>query len=205
MGLTAKRKEAVVRILNNSSKDILAVGVGHKYSSDFKDKHYFSGPIKKGETTRETMDVSYNIGSLTTGKDWWLVTWVTSDGYGHITTPNNFRDIIDKFEVILDKILNPLAVIVASVVSAATTGGAAEPLAIAAATLVVSTIVEALINNEATAGYKQHILREEDGDNVITITDNGVTFHSKSGDSNTVFSSFAAEKDKDGKPVLKWG
>ncbi|HCN47047.1 MAG TPA: hypothetical protein DIT18_16490 [Pseudomonas sp.] len=204
MGLKTERKSATVSILNKSSKNILAVGISHKYSDVYKNSDTFTD-IKTEQKSSTSMNVDYNIGTFTSGKDWWLVTWVTDDGKGHITSPNNFRDIIDKLEGISGQVIGPLVTLTAAGAAIAT-GGAATPAAIAAATLFATVVINVMTNNESTAGFKQHILREEDsGENIIEIHDEKVVFKSRSGDSETVLTLITVKKNKNGEYELVKG
>ncbi len=197
MGISTERKSATVKIVNNSSHNIISAGVVHKYSDVYSDSHIFTD-IKQGQASSDEMHVSFNIGFFTTGRDWWQVTWVTDDGKAHLTTPNNFRDIIDRLETVSTKIVGPLATIGAAAAAIAS-GGTATPVAIAAATLVTTVVANVLSNSESTAGFKQHILREDDtGENKIVIYDDRVEFKSHSGDSSTVLTTIHAKKNKDG-------
>ncbi|PKS05649.1 hypothetical protein jhhlp_008168 [Lomentospora prolificans] len=72
------KRTAKVVIRNNTSNPIAAVGVAHKYSDDYKNSGSW-GIVQPGEVTEETMEVEYNTGFLTTGRDWWLVTWYSMD------------------------------------------------------------------------------------------------------------------------------
>lgn len=213
LALETVRKTASVKIRNNSQKPIEGVSVVHKYSSVYVDEHTFKA-IQPGATSNEELTVEYNIGLLTTGRDWWKVSWV-SDNTTVLTytNPNNFRSSIDWFERTTSEILPFTGWILGGTVGgkhkgkgkatgAATAKAgsktAASPSAKGAFVggiggfLVGKSITNAVANQESTEGFKQHTLRESDSDTVTTIIieNNGtVTFESISGTSTTVTSS----------------
>lgn len=170
-------KTAKVKIVNNTKKAIESVHVVHKYSNDFKNKKDWL-KIPAGGTTPEFLSVDYTTGFLTLGKDWWFVTWVYEDDDNtYFTDPKNLRGFIDGAEKI--------STIAIKTIAAGAAGG----------TVAAIAVTELLFNSEGTAGFKQHILRDDDSGKVTTITikdDNNVLFHSESGDSETGSSSFKA-------------
>jgi len=180
----ATHQKVSIEIVNNWGNTLLSVSVAHKYSDDYKNDHLWEN-IKNGETT-STTKVDFNTGWLTTGRDWWVVTWVDNKGDTYITDPKNFRDIVDFLEKIGDDIAVPMAVITAWVAT-----GDPEPTskAVAAAVAVTSAVAKQFLNTEGTVGYKQHILREEDKNRPtrIIIKKNEVEFNSNSGTSTTGF------------------
>ncbi|KAJ7908103.1 hypothetical protein B0H13DRAFT_2498866 [Mycena leptocephala] len=51
---------------------------------------------RNGELTRDPLAVDYNTGFLTTGKDWWLITWFHPDMKRiWYSSPNNMRGFFD--------------------------------------------------------------------------------------------------------------
>lgn len=177
-------RKAKVAIENQTGQRLLSVSVGHKYSNDFKNTYDWEGPIEIGKTTNADMVVDYNTGFLTTGRDWWVVSWVTEDGKTHVTNPKNLRGIIDFLEGIGSKIAAPLASLATAL------SLAPEPViskATGAAVAVTSVVVGGFCNSESTNGFKQHILRSEDQDAPVKIIlkRDKTVFHSKSGQSET--------------------
>ena len=180
----ATPQKASIEIVNNTGSTLLSASVSHKYSDNYKNEHTWEN-IKNGETT-STTKVDFNTGLLTTGRDWWVVTWVNDKGDTYVTDPKNFRGIIDFLEKMGDKLATPLATLAATF---ATKTSDARAKAVAAAVAVTSAVAAAFLNTEATDGFKQHILREEDKDRPtrIVIKKNEVEFNSKSGISTTGF------------------
>ena len=153
----ATRREGRVCIYNGTGQRLLRVSVGHKYSDNYKNDHDWDGPIENGATTKETMDVQYNTGALTTGVDWWVVTWVTEDGITHITDPKNMRGFADALERVAVKVAAPTGTL-AIALRAASKINPAFATALVAASLTTAM----LTNSETTVGFKQHMLRKAD-------------------------------------------
>ena len=178
----ATHRKASVEIVNETGKTLLSVSVSHKYSDNYKNEHTWKN-IKNGETT-STEKVDFNTGFLTTGRDWWVVTWVNDRGDTYVSDPHNFRNILDFLEKIGDRMAQPLATLAAVIAV-----GDPEPSskAVAAAIAVTSFVAISFLNSEGTDGFKQHILREEDCDNPIKIIikEHEIEFKSKSGNSTT--------------------
>jgi hypothetical protein len=170
-GKTMRR--AYVAVENRTGRSLRAVTVIHKYSNEYIEGRHWD--VLEPGVTPDLMQVRYNTGFGTTGKDWWLVMWIDANG-GHIThtNPHNFRELIDFFEKIAPAVAGAIAV--------AVTEG--NPWAGAAGNALVS----AFTNGESTAGYKQHILRDEDAGQTarIVLQRNGkVDIVSASGTSET--------------------
>lgn len=180
----ADHQVASVKVVNNTSRTLLSISLSHKYSDVYKNSHTWENIGNNSGTS--TSEVDFNTGFWTTGRDWWVLTWVDDQGNTYMTDPNNFRSILDFLEKITNRIAEPLAELATAVAV-----GSPEPTskALAAAAAVSGAIAEALLNNESTDGFKQHILREEDTKKptVITIKDDEVEFSSESGISTTVF------------------
>ncbi|KAM5345152.1 hypothetical protein ACJ41O_011014 [Fusarium nematophilum] len=188
--MTKRTAQATIR--NNTGNTIVGVGVIHKYSDDYKHEHQW-GIIQPGELAPETMEVEYNTGAFTTGRDWWYVCWFSPDmSTFYYSDPENFRDFIDCLENIA-----PDAIAAAAGAMAVVGSGGSAAAAAAATAAVAKSATSVLFNEETTAGFKQHILRSEDEDEVTEIVindDNTITFKSKSGDSETVVTSEPVEK-----------
>ena len=171
---------AQVVVLNKTAKPLRYVDVLHKYSDNYKNtKQWGAGedsPAPRPGESSSPMNVEYNTGFLTTGRDWWLVTWQYEGEHKlYFTNPNNFRNIIDTLEgpikVLVDTALDVLDEKVPGL------GDAGK------------IIVDNVFNSESTDGLKQHILREEDAGKVTQIVinpDNTVEWVSQSGTSETV-------------------
>jgi hypothetical protein len=151
---------AWVQIVNNTGEQISEVTVLHKYSDVYKDNCIWDR-LEAGQTS-DGKTVNFNTGFGTTGVDWWLVTWLSQDGRTfYYTDPENFRNLIDVLEDIASRYIGQA-------------GG-----------ILGSAIANQVLNNESTSGFKQHILREGDNYNYITLTPNGVQWSSNSGNSST--------------------
>ncbi len=179
-------RSAKVRIENKTGQRVLSVSVGHKYSNDYKSEHSWQGPIETNTKTApaDDMVVEFNTGFMTTGRDWWVVNWVTEDGKTHITDPKNMRGLMDFLEKGGLALLEPMAALKKLLVD--TTMPELDKAADVSNALT-NAIVKALCNTESTSGFKQHILREEDEKQTtaIVLKPDGVEFHSKSGTSKT--------------------
>jgi hypothetical protein len=197
-----EKQQASVRVVNHLSTPIFGVTVSHKYSDVYKNNDTW-GVIKPHEEGNHSMEVEYNTGFLTTGRDWWFLAWFNEDFsqfcYSH---PNNFRDIIDALEGIGPDVLAAEAGALAGIL-AAESGPAGILAAAAGAAALSKTITSGIFNSESTVGYKQHILREEDAGgnpndpkNSIIISDEGIRFDSPSGVSETVVACRPTKKEE---------
>ena len=187
-----------VRVTNHATGTIAAVTVGHKYSDVYKNTGTFLN-IPDGQTaTSPEMIAEFNTGVFTTGRDWWIVTWIIQRTVNGETffeecaiNPSNFRSVIDFSEGGAKLLVDTVRSITASVAVATVAGGllpAAIPSAAAAAT---AHVVGMSMNNESTDGYKQHILREEDvagGLEILIANNEKLYFKSASGESETTYS-----------------
>ena len=189
------KRTALATIRNNTSEPLVGTSVVHKYSDNYKHDHQW-GVIQPGELAAETMEVEYNTGAFTTGRDWWVVTFYSPDmSTLYYSDPANFRGIFDSLESVAPDMIAAAAGAIAAL-PAGLSGPGAVGAAVAAAAAAKAT-TEGLFNGEGTDGFKQHILREEDEGAVTEIVINGVrsiTFKSNSGDSDTVTSSKPAKK-----------
>lgn len=197
------RNRARVRIVNQSGRDIQpgSINVAHKYSSLYKNQLQFSKGLGNGENDNGdgSQIVDYHTGFLTTGVDWWIVTWVFADEKAiYQTNPNNFRCFIDEVEKFGPKAITTAAAAIAGVAACGfppVAGCAASPAAAAGAAVAAGYISKALLSDEATCGFKQYILRDEDDkkhspDTYVTITikpNRELTFSSPSGSAKTVY------------------
>lgn len=183
------KRTARVSVRNNTDTPIVGVSVVHKYSDDYSHEHQW-GIIQAGEIPDETLEVEFNTGAFTTGRDWWVVTWFSPDMTTlYYSDPNNFRGIIDGLENIGPDVIAAVAGALAGLSTSLSGPGAVAAAAGAAA--AAKTVTTGLFNSEATDGFKQHILRSEDEDELTEIVINGdrsITFKSNSGSSDTVTS-----------------
>ena len=185
------KRTAKVAIRNNTTEPIAAVGVVHKYSDDYKHEGTWD-VIDPGETTGSTMQVEYNTGFLTTGRDWWFVTWFNLDITKRFySDPANVRGMIDAVEG-----ASPDLAAKAAKTRAAAVAADLAPGAVLAAKTVAKELskcnIGPVMNSEGTDGFKQHILREEDAGAVTEIVINGdgtIVFKSNSGESETIYKS----------------
>lgn len=187
------KRTAFASVRNNTSGPLVAVSVVHKYSDNYSNQHQW-GIIQPDEIPSDYMEVEYNTGAFTTGRDWWVVTWYSADmNTLYYSNPNNFRDIIDKLESIAPDAIAAAAGALAALPASLTGPGAVAAASAAAVAAKVTT--SALFNSEGTAGFKQHILREEDEGALTEIVINAdltITFQSNSGTSDTVSASTQA-------------
>jgi hypothetical protein len=148
--------------------------VTHFYSDVFDDKQKEWDAIPHDGKSPGAYIVNYNTGFFTTGRDWWFVSWKANDSL-YVTRPSNFRGTIDAIErEIIDK------------------GTSLAALPPDTSALARKAAVEAflqILNKAKTEGFKQHILRQEDENEVtkIWIYDDSVVFSSPSGTSKTQF------------------
>lgn len=157
-------RHAMARIINQTGRDITTASIVHKYSDNYKNIKTM-GSIPNGATSSEYLEVDYNTGAFTTGRDWWLVTWQYDDKAVYFTDPNNFRDIIDSLEQ------NIFRTVPSS---------------------FSHSLADDLFNNASTEGFKQHILRSEDENQFVDFIlkpDGNVVIKSPSGESETVYTS----------------
>ncbi|MBY4675376.1 hypothetical protein [Marinobacterium arenosum] len=172
------KRHAQARIINQTGKDILVANIAHKYSDNYQQKKDFK-LIKNGETSTESLDVMYNTGAFTTGRDWWLVSWINSDNEFCYTDPNNFRGLFDFAEQALKDGIN-----ISAAIGTAITDLPMDKTA-------PSLLSKAVLNDSSTAGFKQHILRPEDEGHYVDFIlkkGNQVLIKSPSGPSETVYS-----------------
>jgi len=201
--------EADIQIANKTGREIQFVTVAHKYSNDYKNTKTW-GNLPNGVTTKEPLVAEYNTGIGTTGKDWWIVTWqFKGDNTLYVTSPKNFRDIVDHLEKwskdalpIAGKLGGAALGVAGGTAAGVAVGGPAGGPAGGKAGGAVGGAIGGkaatemgalLLNSESTVGFKQHILREKDSKQknarptVIEIGDKEVKFNSPSGDSSTGF------------------
>ncbi|RDA91844.1 hypothetical protein CP533_3668 [Ophiocordyceps camponoti-saundersi (nom. inval.)] len=202
------RRTTRVTIVNRSPTAITSVSLKHKYSSVYKDSHEWAR-IETGSSARDWMTVSYNTGPLTTGQDWWLLTFY-DDGGGtlYATAPNNFRAVFDA----LESVAGVLALAASGAAASLAVAGASGPAAAVAAGGLVAVgkfsaplaaiglakfTADRILSSEPTDGFKQHTLREEDEWRpvyVIVHPDYTVTIRSNSDESDTVTAAVEVKK-----------
>lgn len=184
-------RQTCVQVINNSGEALNNVHVIHKYSSLYKNRARWERIELGAKTDSRDMTVRYNTGPLTTGRDWWAIIWNSADGKTfYVSDPQNFRQVVDWLERIMSTVMAAAPAPIGFVTGSA--GGLMPAVAgTAAAAVIGSAISDLLFNKEDTAGFKQHILREDDecACTMITInSDRTITFTSVSGTSNTVTS-----------------
>ncbi|SPO04678.1 uncharacterized protein DNG_07363 [Cephalotrichum gorgonifer] len=189
------KRTATASVRNNTSEPLVAVSVVHKYSDNYKHEGAW-GIIQPGELGEEPMEVEYNTGAFTTGRDWWVVTFYSPDMETlYYSDPANFRGIFDSLEEVAPDMISAAAGAIAGL-AGSLSGPGAVGAAVAAAAAAKATTAS-LFNSEGTEGFKQHILREEDEDaltEIVINADRTITFKSNSGNSDTVTSSKPAKK-----------
>ncbi|KAL6693828.1 hypothetical protein J3F84DRAFT_380022 [Trichoderma pleuroticola] len=184
------KRTASVSVRNNTSKPIVGISLVHKYSDVYKHRKEWAA-VPAGDSSAESLKVEYNTGFFTTGRDWWFVSWYSQDMKTlYYSNPQNFRGTFDAIEksaspeLIFNAgmLLGPIALIAGGPLLAA-------PAAVATLAAARATS-DGLYDSEEMAGFKQHILREEDEGKVTEIIineDETITFKSQSGDSETVY------------------
>lgn len=209
MNIKTAHQKAEVQIVNKTGHDWLSVSLAHKYSNKYKNKAEWKN-VPMGKSTSTAL-VDFNTGIVETGLDWWLVSWVTDEGTVYMTDPHNFGEVRDFVEKLAIKEIDQLedsAKAVLPVAAGAAIGTAIEPgggtiagaitgeLAGSAikpvtdkAVNLVDKVADHVLNGEATAGFKEHLLRAKDSKRPtkIIITKQRVEFHSPSGTSKTRF------------------
>ena len=178
----ASPNTARVKVVNQTGESLRAVTITHKYSDVYTEIHTYDTVEAGGESSSD-MEVQFNTGSFTTGRDWWLVVAVAEDGAVFFSSPENFRGVIDS----LEQVAPALAGVAADMATGNPVVGIAVEEAIRASDV---------FNTATTDGFKQHILREEDGEVSIIIHsldrnpdggDDQLEFSSPSGTSLTKF------------------
>lgn len=187
------KRSAYVTVRNNTSDQLLAVGVVHKYSDDYKHRGEWAA-VQPGAAASPKLTVEYNTGAFTTGRDWWFVTWYSPDMKTiYYSDPKNFQGALNFLENIA-----PTAISMAASAVAGIATSESGPGAVAVATAIADAAkatTDPLFNSENTSGFKQHILRSDDENQVTEVvinSDRSITFKSKSGNSNTGSSSKAS-------------
>ncbi|MDC9598557.1 hypothetical protein [Xenorhabdus anantnagensis] len=175
-----------VSFLNEAGKDILSISSAHIYSThEDKFKTDKTDPvIKNNEFCKKIMSVHYNTGEI--HADWWFVTWVTSDGIIHITSPLNFQGFLKKLNDALSSVPAEVGLLAGLAIGAANLPAGA----IAAATIVTAVILRTFFSNANTLdtdGFKRFDLTPKDSGNQILITlgEKSVKFKSKTGSAST--------------------
>lgn len=191
LALCVSKREAYVTIQNNTPDTITGASISHKYSDNYKNEAGFSS-IPPGGKSPMIHKVEFNTGFLTTGRDWWFVTYHRKQSGSErpnellmwYSDPTNFRSIIDFLE-------QAAPALIKTAINAAKGSNPALLPAAKVAQIASKAMCEVLFNKESTSGFKQHILRDEDAGEVTTIiinADNSITFKSPSGTSKTVTS-----------------
>jgi hypothetical protein len=179
------KRIANVSIQNMTSGPIVA-GFSHKYSNVYKDSgegliNPFS--VKKVGTAK------YHTGFGTTGKDWWIVSFVDNKGCTYTSSPRNGRAFIDG----LEKGVKDAGLSIIPIGAKTATAGFFMPeptskavlIGVGALTTGLGAAMYGLSNEESTRGFKQHILRSEDKALMIMVNEKQATFISPSGVSTT--------------------
>ncbi len=185
-------RSATVTIMNVTGGPIVA-GFSHKYSNVFHDSGSTSKTKPLGTTPLDNMQkvgtARFRTGFLTTGRDWWIVSYVDDKGCSYISSPRNARKFVDGLEktaIFTGGILIDGGVDIAI-------GGLLDPEPVGKVAGGVVGLVTAglggtmvgLSNSESTAGFKRHFLRKKDTSVLILLAKDEVTFVSKSGKSST--------------------
>ena len=177
-------RQAKVRVVNESGQRIEpnSIVIAHKYSDVYKNELKFPNGLDVGSTDDAggSMIVDYHTGFLTTGVDWWLVSWVTADDAKiHMTTPQNLTDILDWIQENLT-----------DAIAEATTigGGILGPPGAVVTAAAVGLFMNKVMNTEKVSNFKMFMLQSEDEGAWVTIrikNDNVLTFEAPSGNAET--------------------
>jgi hypothetical protein len=182
--MTDRTANAVIR--NETGVDIGSVSLIHKYSDNYVDAKQWDGILPTGSTTDPALVVRYHTGFLTTGMDWWRVTWVNADKQLCMTDPNNFQGIFNMVEGLLKDNASWAEL---KLLQEAPESGEGAPFLVAGAG-VIKALDAFVLNNESTVGFKENMLRSDDAGQTVTVTlkaDKTVTISSPSGSSDTVW------------------
>lgn len=164
----ATKRTAFATVENNTDEPLFAVSLVHKYSDVYKNSQEW-GIIRSAQSGSPPAEVEYNTGLLTTGVNWWLVSWYSADmKTRYFSSPNNFRKQIDWAEGIAPDTISAAAGAIAGILTVEA-GPAAVVAAATAAGTVAKATTSAIFNSESTAGFKQHILREVDQGRTVKI------------------------------------
>jgi len=219
-------ENATISLVNKTKKRIVYAEVVHKYSNEYSERYVWTrgegkrfrnglrpnkqrapvfGESGSCKSFEDCETVTYHTGALTTGRDWWFMTWAyEDDDRVYYSDPNNFRGAIDVLERIAFE-ATPIAVGALTIPAAATctvaTGGGCWPSIIASAAAIYASgkLAGSVFTSGSTKGFKQHILRGEDAGTKVKlyIYPNGkIKIKSKSGTSETVYSSYKPDISK---------
>eukprot|EP01057_Protomagalhaensia_wolfi_P002355 Protomagalhaensia_wolfi_Nauph_80__2354@NODE_2546_length_1058_cov_13_818449_g1993_i0_p1_GENE_NODE_2546_length_1058_cov_13_818449_g1993_i0NODE_2546_length_1058_cov_13_818449_g1993_i0_p1_ORF_typecomplete_len180_score30_05PUD1_2/PF18457_1/2e46_NODE_2546_length_1058_cov_13_818449_g1993_i040579 len=168
--VTKRIAYAIIR--NNTGAPIYGAGLVHKYSDVYRETDTWE-VIEDGDSSPPLL-VEYHTGFMTTGVDWWVVSWHDVDfTRQYFSSPNNFREVFDFLE---SAAVECIPVVV---------GQAKSQMAFTFS----RNLCNKLMNTEATAGFKRHMLTSEDDGGTVEITINSdltITIQSPSGVSETV-------------------
>lgn len=160
-----KQQTAWISFINFTNELILSMFTIHKYSNVFYDE-FKSSEMRQPNSTIGTMQCRFNTGFLTTGQDWFYVSWISMDengqAYFNEINPQNFRTLIDFSErmVCFPNYCNPYE------------------------SSQESSKSNLVFNIESTTGFKKHCLRNQDSTETNTIElciNNEIIFRSASG------------------------
>ncbi|KAK2590191.1 hypothetical protein QQS21_012132, partial [Conoideocrella luteorostrata] len=194
--LAAEGNKACVQIDNKTPGPLLDVKVIHKYSSVYNEHHKWDVvPVGLTKNPKD-MEINFNTGIGRIGLDRWKVTWRTpNETLINFSDPDNYRSFFDTAEHVMASVAIFASYAVA-LGSGIIVGLPAGPLGAAAGALAGDSLGEtvskhlsqAILSSETTAGFKEHMLEEEDvgGCTVIIIdSDHSITLSSRSGNSTT--------------------
>lgn len=189
VAMAATNRSATVNIMNLTGEPIVAA-YAHKYSNKFKDEGTTSSkqPVGVG-LIQKAGKARFRTGFGTTGKDWWIVSFVDDRGCAYVSSPRNARKFVDGLEksaIYTGGILVEVGVstAVAGLLDPEPVGKIAGGI-LGGITAGLGATMVGLSNTESTAGFKQHILRGKDTSILIMINKKNAIFQSKSGKSTT--------------------
>ncbi|MEZ5577539.1 MAG: hypothetical protein R3F44_18640 [Candidatus Competibacteraceae bacterium] len=187
--VAATDRSATVSIMNLTGEPIVAA-YSHKYSNNYKDSGTTSSkqPVGVG-LIQNAGKARFRTGFGTTGKDWWIVSFVDDRGCTYVSSPKNARKFVDGLEktaIFTGGILVEAGVdiAIAGLLDPEPVGKIAGGV-LGGVTAGLGAAMVGLSNTESTAGFKQHILRGQDTSILIMVNKKNAIFQSKSGKSTT--------------------
>ncbi|KAH8886372.1 hypothetical protein GQ53DRAFT_658149 [Thozetella sp. PMI_491] len=187
------QRYAWATIRNNLTVPIIGVELFHKYSDNYKNSTVWN-VIQPGQAGSSPLLVQYNTGFLTTGTDWWFVSWFSQDMKTmYYSNPNNFGWLLDLVNSFAPDVISAAAGAIAG--AAAIESGPGAIAAAAGAAVLAKAISSSLFNSESISGFKEYMLTAADANSMLEITilpGGKIHFKSPSGSADTVYSSKAA-------------
>ncbi|KAF3484215.1 uncharacterized protein GIQ15_03539 [Arthroderma uncinatum] len=189
-GQAGNKKTARVVVVNDTPRPLVAVSVVHKSSNVYRNREEWA-MIQPGKHSAPELQVEYPTGSAAADDGSWLVIWYSEDlqALWH----SDPSDSVFPSEM-LDRQTPEQVQKVEEALAAGSGPGSKGALL---ATALAKSTTDRLFNSESTEGFVQHVLHDEDADQLTEIVINAndtITFKSKSGSTETKASSKPATK-----------